>query len=128
MKEITEEKRRFNRVPFLYNDDIIGTFIGPGGKDKFNAHILNFSIQGLYFTLKKDEKQLNEAEKLVLIEISGLHEEVFIVNIEMEIKRVLNYDELLHIGYGCKFITFPDSSKEQIRRFLEIWFLEGRPR
>jgi len=126
MKEIKEEKRKFNRVPFLYNDEIIGTFIAPGGREKFKAHILNFSIQGLYFTLRKDEKLLNEAEKLVLIEIKGLREEVFILNIEMEIRRVLDYDELLHLGYGCKFTTFPESSKKQIRRFLEMWFLEGR--
>jgi len=126
MNEVKEEKRRFNRVPFSYNDEIIGSFIGPDGREKFKAHILNFSIQGLYFTLKKDEKMLNESEKLVLIEIKGLREEVFILNIEMEIRRVLNYDELLHLGYGCKFLTFPESSKEQIRRFLEMWFLEGR--
>ena len=126
MKEIKEEKRKFNRVPFLYNDDIIGTFVSTGGKEKFKAHILNFSIQGLYFTLRKDEKLLDQSDKLVLIEIKGLREEVFILNIEMEIRRVLNYDELLHLGYGCKFITFPESSKDQIRRFLEIWFLEGR--
>ena len=126
MQEIREEKRKFNRVPFLYNDEIIGTFIIPGEKEKFRAHILNLSVQGLYFTLKKDEKQLHEADKLVLLEMNGLRDEVFIVNIEMEVRRVLNYEELLHLGYGCKFLTFPDSSKEQIRRFLEKWFLEGR--
>ena len=60
MEEIKEEKRQFNRIPFLYNDNIIGTFVSPTGKVKFKAHILNLSIQGLYFTLKKDEKLLKE--------------------------------------------------------------------
>jgi hypothetical protein len=128
MKQIGEEKRKFNRVPFLYNDNILGTFIRRGSKDKFTAHILNFSIQGLYFTLQKEEKLLEESDRLILLEIRGLQKHVFIVNIEMEIRRVLDYEELLHFGYGCYFITFPDSSKEQIRRFLEIWFLEGKAR
>ena len=60
-------------------------FIRPGSKDKFTAHILNFSIQGLYFTLKKEEKLLKEMDKLVLLEITGIGGEVFIVNIEMEL-------------------------------------------
>ena len=47
MNEVKEEKRKFNRVPFSYNDEIIGSFIGPDGREKFKAHILNFSIQGL---------------------------------------------------------------------------------
>ena len=65
MNEVKEEKRKFNRVPFSYNDEIIGSFIGPDGREKFKAHILNFSIQGLYFTLKKDEKMLKYSSSIL---------------------------------------------------------------
>jgi c-di-GMP-binding flagellar brake protein YcgR len=126
MENIKQEKRRFNRVPFLYSDNIIGTFIHPNDQDKIYAHILNFSIQGLYFTLKKSEKDINEGDKLILLEIRGPKNQDYIVNIELEIKRVLDNPVLEHYGYGCQFINLPDSSRKQIRRFLEVWYLEGR--
>ena len=127
MNKYDEEKRKFNRIPFSYNDNIIGRFTHPGRQDKINAHILNLSVQGLYFTLKKDDgKMIQQDDKLILLEIKGLKNQDFIVNIKMEIRRILDYMELEHFGYGCKFITCPESSKEQIRRFLEIWYLEGR--
>ena len=127
MNKPKEEKRRFNRVPFSYNDNIIGTFVRPEKKDKIHAHILNLSIQGLYFTLERDEvPNLKENEKLVLLEIKGPRGEDFIVNIEIEIKRILDHPDLQHFGFGCSFISFPESSRDQILRFLEMWFLEGR--
>ena len=127
MAKKIEEKRKYNRVPFSYNDNIIGTFFRPNNKQKVNAHILNLSAQGLYFTLEKSEtSDLEEHEKLVLVEIKFPRNDDFILNIEMEIKRILNHPELEHVGFGCNFITFPESSRDQIRRFLEIWFLEGR--
>ena len=127
MNKHNEEKRKFNRIPFSYSDNIIGRFTHPGRQNKINAHILNLSVQGLYFTLKKDdEEMIQQGDKLVLLKIKGIKNEDFIVNIEMEISRVLDHMELEHFGYGCKFITFPESSKEQIRRFLEMWYLEGR--
>ena len=121
------EKRRFNRVPFSYNDNIIGTFIRPGTSKKIIAHILNLSVQGLYFSLKKNEiSDIEEHDKLVLLDIRVPRNDDFILNIEMEIRRILDHPELEHIGFGCNFITFPESSRDQIRRFLEVWFLEGR--
>jgi c-di-GMP-binding flagellar brake protein YcgR len=122
-----DEKRKYNRVPFSYNDNIIGTFYRPNNKHKINAHILNLSAQGLYFTLEKTEiSDIEEHEKLILIEINVPRNDDFILNIEIEIRRILDHPELEHIGFGCRFITFPESSRDQIRRFLEVWFLEGR--
>jgi hypothetical protein len=49
MNKSVEEKRKFNRIPFSYQDNVVGIFTHPGRKDKITAHILNFSMQGLYF-------------------------------------------------------------------------------
>ena len=127
MNKYDREKRKFNRIPFSYNDNIIGSFTHPGRRNKIKAHILNLSIQGLYFTLNKnDEKMIEKGDKLILLEIKGIKNQDFIFNIEMEINRVLDYMELEHFGYGCQFIVVPESSKKQIRTFLEMWYLEGR--
>jgi hypothetical protein len=127
MKTSVEEKRKFNRIPFSYQDNIIGSFTHPGRHDKIVAHILNFSMQGLYFTMRNEEgKNLAEDDKLVLIEIKGPKLSNYILDIEIEVARILDNPELEHFGYGCKFISFPESSMNQIKRFLESWFLESR--
>ena len=122
-----EEKRKFNRIPFSYQDNIVGNFAHKGQQAKIAAHILNFSMQGLYFTLRNEQgKNLSEGDKLVLVELKGPKRASYIVDIEMEVARILDNPELEHFGYGCKFISFPESSMNQIRRFLETWFLESR--
>ena len=127
MKNSVEEKRKFNRIPFSYQDNIIGSFTHPGRRDKIIAHILNFSMQGLYFTMRNEEgENLAEGDKLVLLEIRGPKNANYIVDIEIEVARILDNPELEHFGYGCKFISFSESSMDQIKRFLVTWFLESR--
>ena len=127
MIKSVQEKRKFNRIPFSYQDNIVGVFTHPGRHEKVIAHILNFSIQGLYFTMRKEEgNNLAEGDKLILLEIKGSKQSRFIVDIEMEVARILDYSELEHYGYGCKFTSFPESSINQIKRFLENWFLQSR--
>jgi hypothetical protein len=127
MIKSVEEKRKFNRIPFTYQDNIIGVFTHPGRRDKIVSHILNFSMQGLYFTMRNEEgKNLSEGDNLALLEIKGPKQTSFIVNVEMEVARILDNPELDYFGYGCKFISFPESSINQIKRFLESWFLQSR--
>jgi len=127
MQKSVDEKRKFNRIPFSYQDNIVGVFTHPGRHDKITAHILNFSMQGLYFTMRNEEgKNLAEGDKLALLEIKGPKLASYILDIEMEVARILDNPALEHFGYGCKFISFPDSSVEQIRRFLTSWFLDSR--
>ena len=127
MEKSVHEKRKFNRIPFSYQDNIIGSFTHPGRHDKIVAHILNFSMQGLYFTMRNEEgKNLAEGDKLVLIELRGPKQTRYIVNIEMEVARILDNPGLEHFGYGCRFISFPETSVNQIKLFLETWFLESR--
>ncbi|TFG98500.1 MAG: PilZ domain-containing protein [Calditrichales bacterium] len=127
MKTDLNEKRKFNRVPFSYSDNITGTFIRHGSKEKFTALILHFSMQGVYFTLSKNaDIHLNKSDTLAFLEIKGLKTQDFIINIELEIARLLDHSELDYFGYGCAFSYLPESSLHQIRRFIEFWFLESR--
>jgi hypothetical protein len=127
MDKSVAEKRKFNRIPFSYQDNIVGVFTHPGKQDKINAHILNLSMQGMYFTMRKEEwKKLSENDQIVVLEIKGPKNSNYILNIEMIVARILDHPELEYFGYGCKFISVPDSSMEQMKRFLEAWFLESR--
>jgi len=127
MKKSIDEKRKFNRIPFSYQDNIVGVFTHPGGHDKITSHILNFSMQGLYFTIRKEEaKKLSEGDQLALLELKGPRQTSYIVDIEMNVARILDHSDLEYFGYGCKFTSFPGSSMDQIKRFLQNWFLESR--
>jgi hypothetical protein len=127
MNKPIAEKRKFNRIPFSYQDNIVGIFVHPGRKDKINAHILNLSMQGLYFTMRKEEgDKLAADDNLVLLEIKGPRSINYILDIEMTVARILDYADLDFFGYGCKFTSFPDSSIDQMKRFLQNWFLESR--
>jgi hypothetical protein len=75
---------------------------------------------------KEEGKNLSEDDELVLLELKGPKQTSYIVNIEMTVARILDNPDLEHFGYGCKFTSFPESSMEQIKRFLETWFLESR--
>ena len=127
MTQTLEEKRRFNRIPFSYQDNIVGVFTHPGQADKITSHILNFSMQGLYFTMRKEDgSKLSEGDQLALLDLLGPKQTSYIVNIEMVVMRILDHSDLEYIGYGCKFTSFPESSIDQIKRFLEEWFIESR--
>jgi hypothetical protein len=127
MTNSIEEKRKFNRIPFSYQDNIVGVFTHPGRHDKISSHILNISMQGLYFTIRKEEaKKLSENDQLALLELKGPKQISYILNIDMTVARILDHSDLEYFGYGCKFISFPDSSIDQIKRFLENWFLDSR--
>jgi hypothetical protein len=116
MTKSVEEKRKFNRIPFFYQDNIVGIFTHPGRHDKITSHILNFSMQGLYFTIRKEEAQkLSEGDKLALLGLKGPKQSSYI-----------DHPDLEYFGYGCKFTSFPESSMDQIKRFLQNWFLESR--
>ena len=95
MKTDIDEKRRFNRVPFSYSDNVTGTFIRQGRKEKFKAHILNFSMQGVYFTLDRESGgDLKEGDKLAFLEIKGLRNQDFILNIELTVARLGWHDRI----------------------------------
>jgi len=127
MNKSIEEKRKFNRIPFAYQDNVVGIFTHPGRQDKIHAHILNLSMQGLYFTMRKEEgDKLAQDDKLVLLEIKGPRRINYILDVEMTVARILDYADLKYFGYGCKFTSFPESSVAQMKRFLEDWFLESR--
>jgi hypothetical protein len=44
-----------------------------------------------------------------------------LLNIDAEVKWILNPPMLEHIGIGCEFSNIPESSLEQITKVVESW-------
>ena len=118
-----EEKRKFRRAFFTIEDDIIGLFSLASKPDKtVIAYILNLSMGGIYFTLDAAKSSIPKAgDRIVLMQIKAQKSLSFLVNIDAEVKWVLNPPMLKHIGIGCEFINIPESSMKQLDEFVDSW-------
>lgn len=138
------EKRRFERAYFSSDDDVTGIIIVPnratpsisgnishlsiGGDTTdqgIDGNITDLSIGGLYLILKKDQAfHLDVGNTLNLKEVQATTLCNLELNIEMQVKRIHNYEFVEHVGLGCEFASINDKALETIRRLVE-WGLNS---
>jgi hypothetical protein len=124
MVEAAEEKRRFHRIFFSLTDGVAGTFTFVNLiKGTLTAYIINLSEGGvgLVHPKEKDEKKIEKGEALVLTQISGIQGLEPLINIEAEIKWVLDNPSLEFFGFGCEFVRMPESMHTYLRGFIASW-------
>jgi hypothetical protein len=127
MVEAAEEKRRFNRIFFSLADGVEGTFTFANLlKGTLTAYIINLSEGGVGLVLnkEKDEKKIKKGEALVLTRISGVQGLEWLMNIEAEIKWVLDNPSLEFLGFGCEFLRLPASIQAHLRSCIDSWCSE----
>ena len=138
------EKRRFERAYFSSDDDVTGIIIVPnqtnpsisgnisrltiGGDTTdlgIDGNITDLSIGGLYLILTKDQaSHLDVGNTLNLKEIQATILCSLELNIEMQVRRIHNYEFVEHVGLGCEFTSINDKALETIRRLVE-WGLNS---
>ena len=121
MKNNLKDKRKNPRIIFSLDDGIVGSLIVPHvHKKPITAYILNLSLGGIYFTLRSDQsKDLNKGDIFSLTEIKQWGSENFVLNIDAEIKWKLDNKEMQYISLGCEFKKIPDTSKQNLVKFME---------
>ncbi|MBU0729234.1 MAG: PilZ domain-containing protein [Proteobacteria bacterium] len=121
MGEEVQHRRKYKRVFYSVQDKMVGFFSCPSQGDKgIVANVMNMSVGGLHFTLKRDDNiKLKVGDHLILTKIVGNAPIQLVVNIETKIKWVLDHHLMKHIGYGCEFMDLPDIVKEQIVDFVD---------
>ena len=138
------ERRKFERAYFSSDDDVTGVIIvhdrvtppinsnishlsiggdtsdfGMGGK------ITDLSIGGLYLIMKKDKAlDLDVGSTLTLKEIQATVLYKLELDIEMQIRRIHNYEFVEHVGLGCEFTSINAKALEAIKRLVE-WGLHS---
>lgn len=124
MKPDSSERREFKRALFSIEDGVVGILSVPELQKKpITAYLLNLSVGGMYFTLRTDERnKIKKGDHLVLVQIKGSTSLKFLVNIDAEIRWILNYENFEHVGIGCQFLNIPDSSRDQIGKFVDSWY------
>jgi c-di-GMP-binding flagellar brake protein YcgR len=115
------ERRQHRRVIFTINENINGQFLIPGiGKKPISSYILNMSMGGLHFTPKKGKNnEVKKGDRLVFMHLNIPHSDPLILNIDAEIKWVINPDMLEYIGIGCSFTNLSDSSRKRLKSFIK---------
>ena len=118
-----KERRLFKRVFFAKNDGITGTvliFSSIGKKSApITVNIMNLSAGGAEIFIKREDAgEIKTVERLTLQEINNCNSLEFCVNIEIEIKRILDNPLLDNIVIGCEFHGLSDAIKDRINQFV----------
>jgi len=122
-----EERRKYQRAFFDLDDHVTGIFslLNNAGK-AISTYILNIGMGGIYFTLNSDaDLAIKKGDRLVLLQIKASFDLEFLLNIDAEVKWVLNPPMLEHIGVGCEFVNIPESSLDKIKSFVDSWNLKS---
>ena len=128
-KEIEDKERRlYKRVFYTAEDRMMGLFVFPGNNQKIlEAHIMNVSVGGLHCTIKRNGMiSLKMGDRLKLIKLMGNSPLRIASDIEIEIKWVLDYRLMKHVGFGCEFRNLPDMVSSQLSDFIESGWKSSR--
>jgi hypothetical protein len=123
MAEEEKERRRFQRIFFSLEDKVQGTFAFSGfQKGILTAHIINLGEGGLGLVLSKDEKKrIWKGGYVILTQIKGITGLEPLINVEAEIKWILDNPSLEFMGFGCEFRNVPAPMRDTIRAFIDSW-------
>ena len=96
MDEASKERRRFKRILLTIDDGITAILIPAARQDKnLTGYILNISQEGMHFSSKIDDSfKINKGDKFILTEIKGPYNFRIILNLDVEIKWVLDSSSL----------------------------------
>jgi len=124
-----ENRRNFRRALFAMEDDIQGVFSIPDSHIRpITTHILNLGEGGAHFIIdSSDESHFQPGTKIVLVQIKGPDLLQYLVNVDAEVKWILDHNIMEYVGAGCQFLNISQSSRDQINSFVEAWNEEDTP-
>lgn len=114
------EKRREARVYFSPGENICGVFVFPDfGQFSFSALVLDLSLGGVHFTVKREEWNFLElGRQLVLARLSN-GEEVFCDRaMPLTVRWVLDHPLVSNVSVGCEFDGLAEEDRIMLQSFL----------
>jgi c-di-GMP-binding flagellar brake protein YcgR len=126
--ENPENRRNYQRALFTMEDDIQGVFSIPDSHIRpINTNILNLGEGGAHFIIdSSDESHFQPGTKIVLVQIKGPDPLQYLVNVDAEVKWILDHNIMEYVGAGCQFLDISQSSRDQIKSFVEAWNEEDK--
>jgi c-di-GMP-binding flagellar brake protein YcgR len=118
-----KERRRFRRVFFSIDDGVKGILaFSDLQRGVLAAHIINISEGGLGLALDKDKKnRIARGDSVILTHITGIERLEFLVNVDAEIKWIMDDPSLEFVGFGCEFLDVPQPIRDAVETFIDSW-------
>jgi c-di-GMP-binding flagellar brake protein YcgR len=123
MADETNERRRSQRIFFSIEDGIKGivAFLDPQ-RGLLVAHIINVGEGGIGLAVGKDKKdKIVKGDQIILTHITGMQGLEFLINVDAEIKWILENPSLEYVLFGCEFLDIPESMRDAIGTFIDSW-------
>ena len=114
------EKRKEARVYFSPEENIYGVFVFPDfGHFSFSALVLDLSLGGMHFTVKREEwNSLELGRQLVLARINRGEDVVCDRTISLTVRWVLDHPTVSNVSVGCEFDDVPEDGRKMLQSFL----------
>lgn len=123
MTDEKKERRRFQRIFFSIEDGIKGiiAFLDYQ-RGLLAAHIINIGEGGLGLAVSKDKKdKIVKGDQIILTHITGMQGLESLVNVDAEIKWLMDDPSLEFVVFGCKFLDVPEPMRDAIGIFIDSW-------
>jgi len=123
MVDEEKEKRRFQRIFFSIEDGIKGivAFLDHQ-RGLLVAHIINIGEGGLGLAVSTDKKdKIAKRDQVILTHVTGIQGLESLVNVDAEIKWILENPSLEFVVFGCKFLDISEPMKDAIGIFIDSW-------
>jgi len=123
MVDENREKRRFQRIFFSIEDGVKGIIaFSDLQRGLLVAHIINISEGGLGLALSKDKKdKIVKGDQVILTHITGIEGLESLINVDAEIKWLMDDPSLEFVVLGCKFPDIPEPMRDAIGIFIDSW-------
>jgi hypothetical protein len=124
MVDEANEKRRFQRIFFSIEDGIKGIIaFSDHQRGLLVTHIINIGEGGLGLAVSKGKKdKIVKGDQIVLTHITGMQGLESLVNVDAEIKWILDNPSLEEfVVFGCEFLDVPEPMRDAIGIFIDSW-------
>jgi c-di-GMP-binding flagellar brake protein YcgR len=124
MFEEQQERRRYQRTFFPIEEGIKGVFaFSDHQRGILTVSIINISEGGLGLAINKDKKdRITKGDYVILTHITGIEGLESLINVEAEIKWILESPSLEFLSFGCEFLDIPEPMRNAIRLFIDARF------
>jgi c-di-GMP-binding flagellar brake protein YcgR len=126
MVDEKKERRRFPRLFFSIEDGIKGILaFSDLQKGLLVAHIANISKGGFGLAIGKDKKdKIAKGDQVILTHIPGIQGLESLINVDAEIKWILEHPSVEFVLFGCEFLDIPEPMRDAIGTFIDSWSMK----
>jgi len=113
------ERRQCKRAYFTIEDGVFAVLELPGpDKMSVSTNLLSLSEGGVSFIAHKEMRNIEQGQQLLLVRVFEPEPLSFIHQIPIQVRHIINEDDMPHLVCGCQFTELGDDARLRIREFV----------